>query len=67
MQIAIVTDSTADIPPTLAAQYEICVIPAIIVVEGNSLQDGVDISRQTFYQQLPAMRSHPTTATPSPE
>lgn len=67
MRIAIVTDSTADIPPALAAQYAIRVIPAILVIEGQSLQDGIDISRQEFYQRLPTMQIHPTTATPSPE
>ena len=67
MQIAIVTDSTADIPANLAAHYAIRVIPAILVINGQSIQDGVDISRQAFYQQLPAFHSHPTTATPSPE
>ncbi|MEN8172614.1 MAG: DegV family protein [Chloroflexota bacterium] len=67
MQTAIVTDSTADIPPDLATEYAIRVIPAILVIEGESLIDGIDISRREFYQRLPTMRTHPTTATPSPE
>lgn len=67
MQIAIVTDSTADIPQNLVKQFAIHVVPAIIAVEGRSLKDGVDISRHSFYQQLPSMTTQPTTATPSPE
>jgi len=67
MQIAIVTDSTADLPPALAAQNAIRMIPAILVIEGQSSEDGRDISRREFYRRLPTMRRHPTTATPSPE
>ena len=63
MQIAIITDSTADIPQNLVKQFAIHVVPAIIVVEGQSLKDGVDISRNSFYQQLPSMTTQPTTAT----
>ncbi len=55
MQIAIVTDNTAGIPRALAVGYTIRLIPANFVNERQSLQDGVDISRQSFYQHLPVM------------
>ena len=55
MQIAIVTDNTAGIPRALVARYAIRLIPAIFVIERQNLQDGADISRQSFYQHLPAM------------
>lgn len=65
MKTAILTDSTADLPPALLEQYEIQVIPAILVIEGQSLADGAGISRQEFYQRMPTFSSPPTTATPS--
>jgi DegV family protein with EDD domain len=65
MSIAIVTDSTADIPTGLVEQKSINVIPAILIIDGKSLEDGTGITRQEFYEQMPAMPVPPTTATPS--
>jgi DegV family protein with EDD domain len=65
MQISIVTDSTADIPSDLIDKYQIQVIPNLIMIDGASLQDGVSISRQEFYERLPWLDPPPTTATAS--
>ena len=65
MTIAIVTDSTADLPSKIVAQNDISVIPAVIIIEGISYIDGQDISRTTFYEELPRMETPPTTASPS--
>ena len=64
MKTAIVTDSTADITPEMTAQWGIRVIPAILVVEGQSYEDGQGLSRREFYERLPAMQQVPTTASP---
>jgi DegV family protein with EDD domain len=63
--IGIVTDSTSDVPPDLAAEHNIYVVPAILVVNGRTLLDGSDISRDELYDQLPEMKVSPTTAAPS--
>jgi DegV family protein with EDD domain len=65
MNIAIVTDSTADIPEHLVSKYNIQVMPNIVVIEGQSLEDGKDISREEFYKRLPTLSALPTTATAS--
>jgi len=65
MKIGIVTDSTSDIPPNLAFEHGIMVVPAILVIDGRSLEDGRGISREELYRQLPAMQTSPTTAAPS--
>jgi len=65
MNIAIVTDSTADIPVKITEEKNITVVPAILVIDGKSLEDGTGITRQDFYNQLPTMENPPTTATPS--
>jgi DegV family protein with EDD domain len=65
MSIAIVTDSTADIPRELAEQYQIKTVPAILVMDGVSMEDGAGITRQEFYKQLPYLEKPPSTATPS--
>ena len=56
MRIAVVTDSTADIPQDLAAAYQISVVPTILVINGQSLEDGPGISRDEFYRQLPTLK-----------
>lgn len=63
--VAIVTDSTCDIPPELVEQLDIHVIPNIVVIDGQELEDRKDISRQEFYERLPDMKQPPTTATAS--
>ncbi len=65
MSIAIVTDSTSDIPEELAEQYRIKVVPNVMVIDGQSLLDGEGITREEFYRRLPQMTNPPTTATSS--
>ena len=65
MRIGIVTDSTADIPSYLVEEHEIRVVPTILVLEGKEYADGTGISREEFYNRLPALQTQPTTAAPS--
>ena len=65
MKIAIATDSTADIPEEIVARLHIHVVPNLLIINGQSYQDGEGISRQDFYRQLPEMKELPTTATAS--
>lgn len=59
------TDSTADIPSYLVEEHEIRVVPTILVLEGKEYADGTGISREEFYNRLPALQTPPTTAAPS--
>ena len=65
-RVAIVTDSTADMPPQLAASRSISVVPLTLNFDGRSLLDGVDITPSEFYRKLPNVATHPTTSQPSP-
>src|SRR6266478_10019497 len=65
-KVAVVTDSTADLPPTLAAMRAITVVPLTLHFDGKSLLDGVDITPEEFYRLLPTATAHPTTSQPSP-
>jgi DegV family protein with EDD domain len=65
MTIALVTDSTADIPINELQTHRIHVVPNLVIIDGKSLVDGIDISREEFYQLLPEMATPPTTSTAS--
>jgi DegV family protein with EDD domain len=67
MSIRIVTDSTCDLPAEIVAQYGITVVPLYINVGSESYLDGVELSREEFYERLPGWDTLPTTATPGPQ
>jgi DegV family protein with EDD domain len=43
------------------------VVPLYINVGRQGYLDGIDITREEFYQRLPTFSEHPTTAVPSPQ
>ncbi len=65
MKLGIVTDSTCDIPKYLIDQHELEVVPSILIMDGKEYADGIGISREDFYKQMPALQTYPTTAAPS--
>ena len=65
MKLGILTDSTSDLPPYLVEQYELEVVPSILVINGKEYVDGKGITRDEFYRQLPSLQASPTTAAPS--
>jgi len=67
MSVRIVTDSTCDLPSNVIEEYGIRVIPLHIHVGMDDYLDGIDISREVFYKNLPSFREQPTTAVPSPQ
>ena len=64
-RVAVVTDSTSDIPPQLARSRGITIVPLTLNFEGRSLLDGVDIKPTEFYRKLPNATTHPTTSQPA--
>jgi len=65
-RVAIVTDSTSDLPPALAGARSITIVPLTLNFDGQALLDGVDITPTEFYRRLPNATTHPTTSQPSP-
>jgi DegV family protein with EDD domain len=64
-QVAIVTDSTSDIPADIAKKLNISVVPALLTIEGESYRDGEGITREEIYAQMPTLKQPITTAVPS--
>ena len=67
MTIRVVTDSTCDLPPEVIKEHGITVIPVLIHVGSQEYRDGIDLSREQFYKDLPGMKPAPTTAAPGPQ
>src|SRR5665647_2108774 len=67
-KVAIVTDSTADIPKDLVERYGIKVVPLYINFEDRSyLDDSVDITGKQFYEKLRSVKKQPATSQPTPQ
>jgi len=62
--IKIVTDSTCDLPQSSIEEHGITVLPLYINFGSQGYLDGVEISRQEFYERLPGSDPLPTTAAP---
>lgn len=67
MTVKIVTDSAADLPPTLAEELGITVVPVYLRFGDEVYRDRVDISEGEFYQRLLHDPIHPSTTQPSPQ
>jgi DegV family protein with EDD domain len=65
--VAVVTDSTADMPPLIAAAAGITVVPLYVRFGSQELRDGVDVTPEQFWERLLTPGSpFPSTAAPSP-
>ena len=64
MTIKIVTDSTCDLPEKVIQDLGITVVPLYINLFDKGYLDGVEITRQDFYTNLPDYKVHPTTGIP---
>ena len=64
-RVAIVTDSSVNMPDGLVQQYGIDVVPLKVIFGEHSLRDGIDIAPEEFYEMLAAAPQLPTTSQPS--
>ncbi|KPK11219.1 MAG: hypothetical protein AMJ56_06555 [Anaerolineae bacterium SG8_19] len=63
--VAVATDSTANIPDEFVEDLNIHVIPQCLNWEGETFLDGIDITPSEFYQRLGQAKELPTTSQPS--
>ena len=67
VRTAIVTDSTSDLPPELAEERRIHVVPLYVIWGEETMRDGVDLNPPTFYRMLEASGDIPKTSQASPQ
>ena len=66
MNVRIVTDSTADIPPEQANTTGITVVSLTVFFGDEAYLDGVELDNANFYRKLQASKALPRTSQPSP-
>ena len=64
--IALVVDSTCDLPPDLMDKYRIHMVPVRVNFGKDQYIDKVTISEEEFYQRLMTDEHHPQTSQPPP-
>ena len=67
MPVRIITDSTSDIPPEIAKELGIIVVPEYLIFGDKCYKDRVDISEDEFYDKLVNGHLQPTTSQPTPQ
>jgi DegV family protein with EDD domain len=65
-KVAIVTDSTAYLPPEILQQYNIFITPLSVIWGNDVYRDGVDILPDEFYKRLANSKVMPTTSQVTP-
>ncbi|MBV9120082.1 MAG: DegV family protein [Chloroflexi bacterium] len=63
--VAIVTDSTSDLPPERAAELGIHVMPLTVRIDDAEYEDGTELTPAAFYEKLRTARAIPTTSQPA--
>ncbi len=66
-KIALITDSTCDIPEELREKYNIYLVPLTIIWGKEQYLDGVDLKAEDFYDRLGKDPLRPTTSQPTPK
>ena len=67
MTVRVVTDSICDLPPNLAQELGITVVPAYVIFGQKAYRDRVDMTEEEFYHKLVYGSVYPTTSVPSPQ
>ncbi len=65
-KVAVVTDSTAYLPQHWVEQYNITVIPLMVLWGDEQYFDNVDLSAPEFFTRLPSAPVMPSTSQPTP-
>lgn len=64
-RVKILTDSTADLPPGVAEELGITVLPLTIQLGSHKLRDGIDVTPAEFIERMRRTPSAPITAPPT--
>jgi DegV family protein with EDD domain len=60
--VAIVTDTISCLPPEILKEYGIIVVPTMLIINGKSYRDNIDMNNEEFWKQFDGMQSFSTNA-----
>jgi hypothetical protein len=63
--IALVSDSTCDLPESLAHHLGVVRVPLTLTLDGRQYRDGVDMTAAEFYRRLPTLGRLPISSQPA--
>jgi DegV family protein with EDD domain len=64
MTFKIIADSLGDVPPEVAKELGITIIPVHVIFGAESFRDGIDLTSEQFYDKLTREKTLPTTSVP---
>ena len=67
IRVRVMTDSTADLDPRLAAEHSVVIIPLSVSFGDDTFLDGVDLDSRAFFEKLVHGQTRPVTSQPSPD
>ncbi len=65
-KVAIVTDSTVNLPQSILKEYSITVASQLVIWDNKTYLDGIDIQPAEFYNRLQTSKSMPSSSQVSP-
>ncbi len=66
-KIAIITDSTCDLPKEWITNYDISIVPMTVIINSELYLDGIDIDASTLYRRIRQERCQLNTSQPTPQ
>ncbi len=64
--VAIVADSSADLPDGVLDRHHIALVPLQVMFGDETFRDRVELKPEDFYRKMRASKAHPTTSQPTP-
>ncbi len=66
-KVALITDSTVNLPENLVSAHSINIVPQVLIWNGETFEDGVDIQPTEFYNRLKTAKQSPSTSQVTPK
>src|SRR5690348_17657640 len=64
--VAVVADSSADLPDALLDRQHIALVPLQVVIGDRTWRDRVELTPEEFYRRMGESKNLPTTSQPTP-
>lgn len=66
-KVALITDSTVNLPDNLVKDHALNIVPQVLIWNGETYEDGVDIQPTEFYERLKSSKQSPSTSQVTPK